>query len=143
MYGMSIKVTTVDQEPTAGNEMTSGPASQHLVFSLYETLESPQKNLDAFLLLAAKAFRSRGAQILHQDMLDFRHSFSAVRGCDWSQETYQSYADLIPEDPRLSIFLSKSHQAVHCRMAPSDAEHHSSRVYQEDPGEAGLSTFLA
>jgi len=65
-----------------------------LLSSLYATLENPE-SWAKFLQQAAAAFRSRGAQILHQDMLDFRLCFTEVHGYDWSQETYAAYAELI------------------------------------------------
>jgi DNA-binding CsgD family transcriptional regulator/PAS domain-containing protein len=81
---------------------------------------------------------ARGAQIVHQDMRDFRLSFSRVSGYDWSPETYAAYAALIPEDPRLDLFLERSGQAVHCRMEMTDAEYHRSRVYREVLRDAGV-----
>jgi hypothetical protein len=48
------------------------------------------------------------------------------------------YAELIPEDPRLAVFLERLGQVVHCRMLMTDAEYHQSRVYREVLRDAGI-----
>lgn len=111
--------------------------ASNLIFSLYATLEAPETWTEC-LRQAATMFDARGAQILHQDMQDFRLSFTKVSGYDWSPETYAAYAALIPEDPRLDWLLKCPGQAVHCRMEMTDAEYHRSRVYREVLGDAGV-----
>lgn len=113
------------------------PDFSGLLSSLYATLDAPETWAHSLRQTAA-AFRSRGAQILHQDMMDFRLSFTQVHGYDWSQETYEAYAALIPEDPRLDLFLERPGHAVHCRMGVTDAAYHQSRVYRDVLHDAGV-----
>lgn len=102
----------------------------HLPSLLYATLEAPEAWTE-FLFTTAAVFGVRGAQIIHQNVEDFRLSFTKVSGYDWSPETYAAYAALIPDDPRLALFLERPGEVVHCRMGVTDAEFHQSRVYCE------------
>lgn len=104
---------------------------------LYATLSNPDA-WTAFLETAAALFGARGAQIIHQDMRDFNLSFTQVSGYDWSEEAYEAYAELIPEDPRLDILLKYPGQAVHCRMEMTDAEYRSTRIYREVLRDLGV-----
>ncbi|MBC7282516.1 hypothetical protein [Hoeflea sp.] len=117
--------------------MADRPQITCLLSSLYATLEAPD-SWPGFLLQVAAAFRSRGAQIIHQDMQDFRLSFTKVHGYEWSPETYETYAALIPEDPRLDLFMEAPGRALHCRMGVTDAQYHQSRVYREVLCAAGV-----
>jgi DNA-binding CsgD family transcriptional regulator len=109
----------------------------NLLSLLYATIEAPEAWTE-FLCATAALFGARGAQIIHQDMRDFRLSFTAVSGYNWKPETYAAYAALIPEDPRLAVFLERPGQAVHCRMQMTDAEYHQSRIYREVLRDEGV-----
>ncbi|WP_299970381.1 hypothetical protein [uncultured Roseobacter sp.] len=108
-----------------------------LTVLLYNTLKDPQAWTE-FLCTAARLFGARGAQIIHQNVHDFRLSFTKVTGYDWTPGAYATYAELIPEDPRLALFLENPGQVVHCRMRMTDAEYHQSRVYREVLRDAGV-----
>lgn len=101
-----------------------------MILSLYESLESPER-LEVFLERAAELFDCGRAQIIHQNVKNAHLSFSALYGYDWSPEDFQTYAELMPDDPRLEQFLGNPWQARHCRMGISDETYHNSRVYKE------------
>jgi DNA-binding CsgD family transcriptional regulator len=112
-----------------------------LIDAIYESALDSGKWLD-LLEQATRYFDARGAQIGNSDLLNSRLSFSLVHGYDWSVEHMRRYESLMGEDPRLAYFGANPFKPVHCRMALTDEQLRSSRVYQEVLSVGGVEYSL-
>lgn len=101
-----------------------------IIDTIYESALDTGKWLDV-LELTTEYFEARGSQIGNSDLANSRLCFSLLHGYDWSVEHIRRYESLMGEDPRLEYFSRNPFKPVHCRMALTDEQLRSSRVYRE------------
>jgi DNA-binding CsgD family transcriptional regulator len=112
-----------------------------LIDDIYESVLDVDK-WSTVLERATIYFAARGAQIGNTDLHNAKLSFSLLHGYDWSIEHMLRYESLMSEDPRLPHFSANPFRPIHCRMALTDEELRSSRVYKEVLSVGGVEYSL-
>jgi DNA-binding CsgD family transcriptional regulator len=103
---------------------------QSLIDSFYDAATETSR-WPAALARAAALFDAQGAEIGHFDFRNNNLSFVISHGFSYTPERVKRYQELMPEDPRLALFVNNPFRPMHCRMAVSDEELWATRVYQE------------
>jgi DNA-binding CsgD family transcriptional regulator len=114
---------------------------QALIDSFYDAATDASR-WPAALARAAALFSAQGAEIGHFDIRNNNLSFVISHGYSYTPERIKRYQELMPEDPRLALFVSNPFRPMHCRMAVSDEELWATRVYQEVLAPDGIEYSL-
>lgn len=114
---------------------------QALIDSFYDAATEASR-WPAALARAAALFGAQGAEIGHFDIRNNNLSFVISHGYSYTPERIKRYQELMPEDPRLALFVSNPFRPMHCRMAVSDEELWATRVYQEVLAPDGIEYSL-
>lgn len=103
---------------------------QALIDSLYDAATDASR-WPVALAKAAALFDAQGAEIGHMDVQNSNLSFLISHGYSFTPERIKRYQELMPEDPRLALFVNRPFRPMHCRMAVNDEQLRASRVYRE------------
>lgn len=112
-----------------------------LIDSLYDAA-TDASTWPTVLAQAAALLDAQGAEIGHMDVQNSDLSFLISHGYTFTPERIKRYQELMPEDPRLALFVNRPFRPMHCRMAVSDEELRASRVYQEVLAPDGIEYTL-
>lgn len=112
-----------------------------LIDSFYDAATDTARWPEA-LARATALFGAQGAEIGHIDVRNNNLSFVVSHGYSYTPERIKRYQELMPEDPRLALFVSNPFRPMHCRMAVSDEELRATRVYQEVLAPDGIEYSL-
>lgn len=112
-----------------------------LIDGLYDAA-TDASHWPAVLAEAASLLNAQGAEIGHMDARNSNLSFLISHGYVYTAERVQRYQELMPEDPRLPVFLGNPFRPIHCRMIVGDDELRATRVYREVLAPDGIEYTL-
>lgn len=118
------------------------PDDTHALIDSFYDAAPDASQWPAVLAKAAALLHAQGAEIGHMDARNSNLSFIVSYGYSYTPERIKRYEELMPEDPRLALFVNRPFRPMHCRMAVSDEELRATRVYQEVLAPDGIEYSL-